>query len=412
MTREFTASMPAETVSVLTVETDPFVPMQVSVAGASGAPIRAHADRDGHVDLYVVAQGGVREVELVARSFSGEVAVEMPVTIRVGKAARGESLLPTAAAFRLGLDDPARRELREQIDPYRMTDDELQDLGYPPRPDRRRPELLASWRAIVDLPYVPMRTESIPFDRLGTSVRQAQRRPPVTLVEGTSAVISPSWAGRALAASKGSFGFVDGFWTVPSVWSDLVLATTAAAAWVGLNGLSGGVIVQTGTDSQVQDVYPDGGGYGDRVLVSYHYSWNEWWPEKAIPTGVPVGAGDRIYARAWINGKQSNYFFANMTNGQTAFSVYQPTAANRAAFNGQSAEWIVERPLLAGTQLPLAKFNPIQFTYMSANDGNLAGLPKAPPSSQRDVIMFNANRLLAYPDNGGGDSTVIGVRQQ
>jgi hypothetical protein len=97
-----------------------------------------------------------------------------------------------------------------------------------------------------------------------------------------------------------------------------------------------------------------------------------------------------------------------MTNGQTAFAVYKPTAANRTAFTGQTAEWIVERPQLAGAQLPLARFDPIQFTYLNANDGNLAGLPKAPTSSQRDVIMFNVNRLLAYPDNGDGDSTVIG----
>jgi len=405
MTSELRAFMPAETVSVLSVETDPFVVVEVSLADASGPPIRAHADRDGHVDLYVVAQEGVREVELVARS--GERAVEMPVTIRVGKAARGESLLPTAAAFRLGLDDPERRELRKQIDPYQMADDELLDLGYPPRPDRRRPELLASWRAIVDLPYVPMRVESIPFDRRGIPAGGAQRREPVTVVEGSRAVSKSIWAGKALVPTNGSFGYVDGFWTVPRVWSDLILATSAAAAWVSLNGLAGGVIVQTGTDSQVQSGYTKG-----EVLLIYHYSWNEWWPEKSQLTGVPVGPGDRIYARAWINGNQSNYFFANMTNGQTKFSAYQPTPANRAAFNGQSAEWIVERPLLYGAQLPLAKFDPIRFTDMSANDGNLAGLPKVPASSPRDVIMVNNNRLLAYPDNSDGDCTVIGVRQQ
>jgi hypothetical protein len=189
----------------------------------------------------------------------------MRVTIRVGKGARGESLLPTAAGFRLGLDDPGRRELRGQIDPYRMTEDELLDLGYPPRPDRRRPELLASWRAIVDLPYVPMRIESIPFDRRGTPVGRAQRRAPVTLVEATRAAVSPNWAGRALVASRDH----SAMWTVSgrcrACGGDLFLATAAAAAWVGLDGLSGGVVVQTGTDSQVQDVYTDG---GYRVVVS------------------------------------------------------------------------------------------------------------------------------------------------
>jgi hypothetical protein len=104
--------------------------------------------------------------------------------------------------------------------------------------------------------------------------------------------------------------------------------------------------------------------------VSYHYSWNEWWPEKAVQAGVPVGPGDRVSARAWIDGTQSRYFLANMTNGQTAFAVYKPTAANRAAFTGRTPEWIVERPQLAGAQLPLARFDPIQFTYLNANDGN------------------------------------------
>jgi hypothetical protein len=55
VTRELTVFMPAETASVFTVEADPFAAVKVFVAGASGAPIRAHADRDGHVDLYVVA---------------------------------------------------------------------------------------------------------------------------------------------------------------------------------------------------------------------------------------------------------------------------------------------------------------------------------------------------------------------
>jgi hypothetical protein len=129
--------------------------------------------------------------------------------------------------------------------------------------------------------------------------------------------------------------------------------------------------------------------------VSYHYSWNEWWPEKAVQAGVPVGPAIASTRGHGSNGTQFRYFFANMTNGQTALAVYKPTAANRAAFPGRTAEWIVERPQLAGAQLPLARFDPIQFTYLNAKDGNLAGLSKAPTSSQRDVIMFNVNRLLA-----------------
>jgi hypothetical protein len=225
---------------------------------------------------------------------------------------------------------------------------EIAKRGFPPRPDpENAPERYERWRGIVSRPWSMVSSRGVSHpDRLDSG--------------SWSYLTGVNWSGAL--ATTGQVTRVEGDWSVPRITYPSEAAPGARAPsleyvaysslWVGLDGYlknpdGSRDLIQCGTH---QDV--------DGDVVNY-YAWVEYLsqprggrqhgPEQYVFT---VDAHDQILANAWVCDSVGNedagggfgcFFIADSTVDR-AYAGSRPIAAG-ATFSGNSAEWIMERPL-------------------------------------------------------------------
>jgi len=238
-------------------------------------------------------------------------------------------------------------------------------MGYPPRPDpAREPSQYARWLRLASIPVTIIRSKLPPqtLDRRFGKVKN-----------------SNSWAGYALGPKACNiwllcsfFDRIQGWWTVPTVWTPSSGNEGKTAVWVGLDGGPGssGDVLQTGTTSEAWQSC-----FWWCVGVTNYLSWTEWWPGDPHPTSISVNPGDEVLAEAWYPGSGTNgyLYLHNITqNIAKTFTEPMPKAYGVTFFSGDTAEWILERPAKDrwGNLYPLAPFHWVGMSDAWAFDPN------------------------------------------
>jgi hypothetical protein len=172
-------------------------------------------------------------------------------------------------------------------------------------------------------------------------------------------VIAENWCGSVVTPSSAGdvFKWVAGVWTTalsypPSHAPDRMVYRHST--WIGIGGFTSEALAQVGVH---QVVTSDKGLPSDRQC----YAWWDWVPgfETEIDN-FQVSPGDSINAVLCApSATDVTIFLLNENSLQaTSFSL---TAPEGGSLVGDSAEWIVERPLVNGGIAPLPRFNEVFF---------------------------------------------------
>jgi hypothetical protein len=205
---------------------------------------------------------------------------------------------------------------------------------------------------------------------------------------------SNNWSGYNQGTiERGStlFNSVGGTWVVPTAVQHKKGEAESSSAWIGIGGgcvdatctVTDNTLIQVGTE---QDVNANG-----------RASYSAWWEIIPAPSltidGFAVHPGDRIKALISEAVADSNVWtidMKNLTTGAT-FSQTVPYPSTHA-----TAEWIVETPLLIGTDgtglSAMPGLGSVKFTGTTVN-GAAAGLR---PAEQVQLVDANS-RVIARP---------------
>lgn len=266
--------------------------------------------------------------------------------------------------------------------PASATDDQLSYYGFPARP--LDPSALPEWRDSVahihTAPAPPFLIETkyrAPFSVTnagGSGGAEATLCSPINLC----------WGGYVNTGTTFTQSYID--YTEPGE-AQTSCSGDAVVAWTGLGGYDGGLLGQDGTAPYV-------GG------MPAHEAWWEAWPENNITQlNFAANRGDDIQAH--VSWQSSYYRFKftvwDTTIGQQQTAYYTPQTH---PFDGNSSEFIIERPQDQTTIYPLRNFW-TGWSVIAAQSNNI-GMQNFPLS--RYNIQNKAGTTLETTSGNNGQS--------
>ena len=254
-----------------------------------------------------------------------------------------------------------------EFDAEHASDAELADYALPPRPNAATdPAGYARWvkamnasrNRLTNVSLVPTHHYHGPLKKSNSIVSNDNQ-------------LAPNWSGLvninpSPSFTSNSISAVSNQYVVAPVTSSTCSSPGGAditAQWVGIDGglpRTSDDVLQAGTASQTADS-PCG-------QASY-YAWIEWYPygENQV-SGFPVSPGELINLWVWAVNATTGY--AVLQNVATnAWVEFEMTAPPGIALQGNTAEWIIERPEICSSTCSfsaLADFKTTEFFYNEA----------------------------------------------
>jgi hypothetical protein len=263
----------------------------------------------------------------------------------------------------------------EGFDPVSASDAQLDEFGFPPRPDTNDPSY-SRWVRAVSFARVPGQ-----YINTGRYHRANQSKGPIASNSADNITLegSTNWSGYALTGGS-TLTKVEGVWIVPSVNNQYGIGGNGyMSEWVGIDG-----------DCSCDDLIQDGTEQ-DWIGGAPHYdAWIEFIPESELEiSSFPVAPGDVIQMYSWetkVGGVvKGNYYYANI-NTQKAGSATL-TIPPHTSFSGKSAELIVEKTQVNGSTanpLPFYAYTWTGFAY--AFRGSSSSIPLVSNATQNIVL--------------------------
>jgi hypothetical protein len=230
------------------------------------------------------------------------------------------------------------------LDPLTASAQELQQAGFPPRPTD--PQLLERYQSFFGrvagrLQYVEPTFRVDPTKSTHTNKGSSM---------GAGTETYDNWSGGVVYAPSGqSFKWVQGDWVVPNVYPPTQNEWYYCANWIGLDGDGSGDVCQAG---MICSVFQSGTSITRNI-----FPWHEWYPSDWVEiTNLNVNPGDLISmlicTPEGAGSTTAMIYFGNQTSGLA--TSYEITAPSGTTLVGNSAEWIVETPIVNGqlTQMP------------------------------------------------------------
>jgi hypothetical protein len=279
----------------------------------------------------------------------------------------------------------------ESFDLFTASQDDLRVYGIPPRPD---PKISPRWHRLW-MEMFKNRPQRVVADGAADKRFKPRRLPRRAIQAAGANATMDFWSGSAFGgAPTGVFSTIAAWWVVPNVTvtdeSDEVLI------WVGIDGWGTNSVLQIGT----WQYYRKG--------QLYTHGWSEWFPGTAglpIP-GFDVKPGDTV--AAVVSASSATEAVITITNVTTnKYSSNPVSAPTGLQVQGQTAEWIVERP--GQPHDPLANFGQVGFTLAAADYvDQLGGTVQGELHAENGTLIDMVNRagvLLASSQVG---STNVG----
>jgi Peptidase A4 family len=228
------------------------------------------------------------------------------------------------------------------FDPTTATAEQLQANNFPPRPaDPADTEAMTAWTSYVTGPIDRTSTCADLIKSDSTSVPQAT-------AAATTRVNTANWSGNV--ANDRRFVDADASWVLPTD-RDTDHVARHSSQWVGIGGTTGqngSRLIQAGTAADVTNgvtkyclFIEDAQLTGRRCLQNV------------------VHPGDHIYVHVHeVSGTGSFHVVDTQARIDRTFTIDDPAVGA----NAESAEWILERPLVGGRFPELAHTDPVTFT--------------------------------------------------
>jgi len=275
------------------------------------------------------------------------------------------------------------------FNPLTASATELEQFGLPPRPTRSEAERYARWKRMVTA--TRMKPELKPTGIYNGLPRD---RRIVSSTDSSITSTSENWSGYAFVVADDTFAAnnseVYAEWIVPAVQQAPGICTSTpdySAQWVGFDGDSVSTdVLQAGTEADVVCTH--------REPDPSYYAWFEWYPALGVQvSNFPVSAGNGMQVAVWYTtaSPQGHTLLLNQTTNESALIGF--TEPSGATYLGNSAEWIMERPMVGGA-LP----NLPNFGFFGFNDGfavNNSGVSYTPGARLRGVTEEQIT--MVYP---------------
>ena len=238
------------------------------------------------------------------------------------------------------------------FDPLTASARELAHAGFPPRPTD--PKLLARYtrffyRTKNRFQYIEPTFRIDPTKTTHTNKGAKM---------GAGTETYDNWSGGVVYAPGGqSFKWVQGDWVVPDVYPTVQNQWQYCASWVGLDGDGSGDVCQAG---MICAAYASGSSISRSI-----FPWHEWYPQSWVEiTNLDVSPGDLvtmlICSTDGAGSTSALVFFGNQTSGVS--TSYQITAPSGTKLAGNSAEWVVETPVVNGVLSDMPDYGQVFFS--------------------------------------------------
>jgi hypothetical protein len=228
----------------------------------------------------------------------------------------------------------------EGFDPVSAADSQLEDYGFPRRPDPGDVKAYANWVQAVSTTRITPQLSVNP----NVVHRANQRAGAATAASNSNTVKTDSlnWSGYSLTAAGAPFREVVGLWVVPSINNQFRSFTGYESEWVGIDGnCNCNDLIQDGTEQDWTGGKPS------------YYAWIEFIPQPEVKiNNFPVTPGDVIYAYSSVgknkNGVTTGFYFIANYNTRKSVSASLSIPKN-TKFSGLTAEWVMERTQVNGS---------------------------------------------------------------
>lgn len=295
----------------------------------------------------------------------------------------------------------------EEFNPLDATSEELEIYGFPEKPTNE--DELINWEYVMNN-YSKVETPSITviYDQFSSEYvysNEVDYECEDYVVDNYNAVNSKNWSGYYVTGK--TFNTVYGDIVQPSISS--AAYNTYCSYWVGLGGCinNSEKLVQCGTAS----TYSVSSGKD-------YYAWYEYLGTDGNGVSeiridnLAVNPGDKIhfYCSFQRDNNIANFYIANNTTGKS--QSFKVTLSSSIYYDGSTAEWIVERPLLVYSDFrteyaKLSKYDECIWTNCHAMDMN--GTIHSISSTSINSVGINMRRtgsnvLLSSVSDINGDS--------
>jgi hypothetical protein len=398
------------------------LPGAVCLIGEEGASedarkLKAFADEEGQLRLHVrpLAASDV-PIRLVVESEAGGRVLRTSLELRADSEPTPDMPAPPPVVSKRHREGAHVRPALSEEESLRLTNDELLQRGYPPRPDpRQAPLAFSRWQKMVSRPatFVEPKTVPNPDVSHGLSIPDDSLATPSVISAGTTPQNSNNWSGFQLIASPGTYNLVYGSWRVPLIllpeqvgqnFFGPVDVSTYSAFWIGIDGnpsFGASDLIQCGTE---QDNLVFSNPLTGTLLwqFSSYYAWTQFLPQQQteqVVTGLNVNPSDEITMVIYIVGTNAVFTMGNVTNDEYT-AVETPFGRTKPVLS--QADWIMERPTV-NNQLPDLAFyliavmnDAFAFTTTSQIEwysGRVSGVGSGPSVLQE--TMTNGSDILS-----------------
>jgi hypothetical protein len=379
-------TIPPDVPTPVVVQTQPDAACELHPAGTNdpSQAMKLYGNMEGYVRFHFTPKQDSPDVRLQLDCTSTAVTVH-PLYLHIADApADGmpapDSVVPApkGSKVRPGLTDEAARQ---------FSDDEILARGYPPRPDpSEAPADYAKWLANVAQPVTMLPAHS----RNRADIHHSSG-----VQESIAGKTNSHWSGFVASGSTGTYKSVVGEWRVPPAIGE-VSTSTYSSVWVGLDGYTTTDLVQAGTEQDVVDT-PIG-------LLANYFVWTEVLPNQPTEQEqFSVSSGDLVSANVYVGDStgrinpNGGYAWLAVTDHTTGQAVYNVSVKMAATFLANSAEWIVERPLLSSGFPELSNYG--SFGMVGADVLTSSGSAMVPYTKvvNNQITMRESN--TPQPDN-------------
>jgi hypothetical protein len=253
---------------------------------------------------------------------------------------------------------PPRKE-RQSVRPalsreegLRLSDKELLERGYPPRPDAKAVAPFRTWLKAVSAPATIVKPRIV--TNTGVSHRHVHR----------VGSVASNWSGFELRG--GPFSSISGGWNVPPIVFGETGLVTQSSFWVGIDGDGTNDLVQAGT-AQNNVVYNISGQY---LSISNYHAWSQFLPQQPneqVFANLQINPGDQIETVVLLLDSEAFFVIENITRNET---VSVTTPYGNTIVKATDAEWIMERPTVNNNFTDLAQYITASMYYAIATIGH------------------------------------------
>ncbi|MGC2221105.1 MAG: G1 family glutamic endopeptidase [Methylocella sp.] len=328
------------------------------------------------------------------------------------------------------------------FDPVTATPAARKQYAIPPAPDpTAAPGAYQQWRKAMgglrNRPAAPVLRQTNIYNGPIKNKKVSASVPPGNTVTGPNfgkiagppsnnivAASSSNWSGPSIVATSGNpfaLEAIQGEFVVPVAQQSFGTCSGGwnySSLWPGIDGNGSGDVLQGGVEA---DAYCSGG-----VTETFYSAWIEWYPFDETRVSSPaINPGDLVFIQVWNASPTLGFAYFYDYSSQES-NEYQLTAPGGTTLQGNSVEWIVERPGVGGGLAHLTNYIDASWPYNIAWNYEAAkptyyypGADPAPytlelitmlggPSGSGSAISYGSPQnfdFLYFEDTGGAHGT-------